>query len=100
MLRWWHYTRKTCKKSNTNLDELKKELIAINNIEQDNYLGTEIDLTLGYKASKSITFNAGYSQMFATDTMEVIKSGDASKVNNWAWAMITFKPHFFSYTNN
>lgn len=76
------------------------KVVAINNIEQDNYLGTEIDLTLGYKASKSITFNAGYSQMFATDTMEVIKGGDASKVNNWAWAMITFKPHFFSYTNN
>lgn len=75
-------------------------IVDINNIEQDNYLGTEIDLTLGYKASKSILFNAGYSQMFASDSMEIIKGGDASKTNNWAWAMITFKPHFFSYNGN
>ncbi|WBU88236.1 alginate export family protein [Cellulophaga omnivescoria] len=71
-----------------------------NGIEQDSYLGTEIDLTFGYKASKSILFNAGYSQMFASDSMEIIKGGDASMTNNWAWAMITFKPHFFSYNGN
>ncbi|PKB41895.1 alginate export protein [Cellulophaga sp. RHA19] len=75
-------------------------IVNTNGIEQDSYLGTEIDLTLGYKASKSILINAGYSQMFASDSMEIIKGGDASKTNNWAWAMITFKPHFLTYTKN
>ncbi|MCK0156116.1 alginate export family protein [Cellulophaga sp. F20128] len=75
-------------------------VVATNNLEQDSYLGTEIDLTLGYKVSNNITFNAGYSQMFASDTMEIIKGGDASKTNNWAWAMITFSPQFLSYTKD
>lgn len=75
-------------------------ILDINSIKQENYLGTEIDLTLGYKASKSIILNAGYSQMFASDSMEIIKGGDASISNNWAWAMITFTPHFISYTKD
>jgi len=69
----------------------------INRMEMDNYLGTEIDLVLGYKAHKSITFNIGYSQMFATKTMEILKGGSKDETNNWGWVMITFKPDFFKY---
>ena len=69
-----------------------------NGNEMDNYLGTEIDFALGYKISKSINLNAGYSQMLATTSMEVLKGGDSSKANNWGWVMITFKPNLFSYS--
>lgn len=58
-------------------------------------LGTEIDLTVKYTMSKAVQIQGGYSQMFATETMQVIKGGDYKNTNNWAWLMITFKPTFF-----
>ena len=66
----------------------------------DAYLGTEIDLVLGYKVYKSVMFNIGYSQMFATETMEILKSRTKDETNNWAWIMITFKPNFFKHSFN
>ena len=66
--------------------------------KMDNNLGTEIDFTLGYKIAKDITLNAGYSKMFATDTMEILKGGDRDEDNSWGWIMITFKPNLFSYS--
>ncbi|RLD27743.1 MAG: hypothetical protein DRI75_08780 [Bacteroidetes bacterium] len=65
--------------------------------KMDNNLGTEIDFTVGYKIAKDITLNAGYSKMFATDTMEVLKGGDRSEDNSWGWIMFTFKPKLFSH---
>ena len=70
----------------------------INRKDADDYLGTEIDLALGYKAYKSVMFNIGYSQMLATDTMALLKGGDANETNNWAWVMVTFKPNFFKHS--
>jgi len=66
--------------------------------EMDAVLGTEIDLVLGYKWTKDVSFQAGYSQMFATETMEVLKSGNKDNTNNWAWLMITVKPSLFKTT--
>lgn len=60
-------------------------------------LGTEIDLVYTFVLTKDVKFNLGYSQMFATETMEAVKSGgNKSALNNWAWAMISFKPQLFS----
>jgi hypothetical protein len=60
-------------------------------------LGTEIDLVYTAKLTKDVTFNLGYSQMFATETLEEIKNvGDASSFNNWVWSMIAFKPQLFT----
>jgi hypothetical protein len=61
-------------------------------------LGTEIDLAFGYKIAKDIKLSAGYSVMMATETMEVIKSGDKDENNSWAWIMFTFKPNLFKHT--
>ncbi|MBF8149854.1 alginate export family protein [Winogradskyella sp. F6397] len=68
------------------------------NNEMSNSLGTELDLIIGYKWTKDISFNAGYSQMFATETMEVLKAGNKDNTNNWAWVMITIKPSLFKTT--
>lgn len=65
------------------------------NTEMDAYLGTEIDVTLTYNWTQDVSFQAGYSQMFAADTMAVLKAGNASATNNWAWAMVTIKPSLF-----
>jgi len=66
--------------------------------EMDNVLGTELDLVLGYTWTKDVSFQAGYSQMFATETMEVLKGGNSDNTNNWAWLMITVKPSLFKTT--
>ena len=54
--------------------------------KMDASLGTEIDFTIGYKVAKDINLNAGYSKMFATDTLEILKGGDKDENNSWAWS--------------
>jgi len=68
------------------------------NHEMSNSLGTEVDVVLGYKWTKDVSFNAGYSQLFATETMEVLKGRDKDNNNNWAWIMITINPSLFIKT--
>lgn len=62
--------------------------------DANKYLGTEIDLALSYKYSKSVNFAAGYSHMFASESMEILKGGSKSEMQNWAWLMLTFTPNF------
>ena len=66
--------------------------------KKDNYLGTEIDFSLGYKIADNIDFQVGYSHMFATETMQILKGGNHKNTNNWAWAMFVFKPKLFTYS--
>lgn len=74
------------------------EIISFDNVVQDDYLGAEIDFTAGYKMSNSVSFNAGYSQMFGTKSLEVLKGGDKDKTHNWAWMMVSFRPDVFLFT--
>jgi hypothetical protein len=62
--------------------------------EMESYLGTELDFSIGYALAKGVSFAAGYSQMMATESLEVIKGGSSSESNNWAWVMVTFKPSY------
>ena len=64
--------------------------------KMESNLGTEIDFTIGYKVVKNIQFNAGYSQMFGTTSLEQLKGGVSTKSNSWTWFMLTFKPTFYS----
>lgn len=61
-----------------------------------NTLGTEIDVTTTYAFKKEITLSAGYSQMFGTRTLEVLKAGNKGYDNNWAWVMININPRIFT----
>jgi hypothetical protein len=69
--------------------------------DYSNGLGTEIDFTVDWAVTNSVMITGGYSQMFATETMQVVKypkeiTADYYKnTNNWAYIMITFKPTFF-----
>ncbi len=60
----------------------------------DKYLGTELDLQINYKINDKVLFTGGYSQFFATRTLEVLKSGNKNNTNNWVFMMLTFKPDF------
>ena len=70
--------------------------------DYSNGLGTEIDFTGKFNMSKYVNISGGYSQMLASETMQVVKypgnpSGEYYKNNNdWAWLMITVKPTFFN----
>ncbi len=63
--------------------------------EYSNCLGTEIDLLLGYAVSPEVYFQAEYSQMLASASMQVLKGRNHESSNNWAWIMLTFKPVFY-----
>ena len=64
----------------------------------DSYLGTEIDLVGFYKFRKDISVGIGYSQMFGTETLEVLKEGDKDRTQNWAWVMLSFSPQLFRFS--
>jgi hypothetical protein len=58
-------------------------------------LGTEADFMLTYSFSPEMSISGGYSQMFGTETLQVIKGGNYKSTQNWAWVMLTFNPAFF-----
>ncbi len=75
---------------------LHNDYLDVNSEKIDKFLGHEIDLTLDIKFSKEVSLQSGYSVMFGTNSMEVIKGGDKDLMNNWFFIMLTIKPTFFS----
>ncbi len=65
-------------------------------LELSKIMGTEVDLVYERQLKGGVTWNIGYSQMFASDTMEELRNGDKGAMQFWAWTMITFKPTIFS----
>jgi hypothetical protein len=64
---------------------------------EDSYLGTEVDLVFTQTLSKDVKLNLGYSQMFASESMSIVKGGlPEDNTNNWAWVQLTFKPTLFT----
>ncbi len=62
--------------------------------QMDAYLGTELDLMMGYAINPSVALRFGYSHMFASRTMERIKGGSRNEPQYWLWTMIVIKPKF------
>lgn len=62
----------------------------------DKYLGSEIDLSVQFIFSRQFEFQLGYSTMFATESMEVLKGGSHKEPIHWAWMMLTVRPVFFT----
>lgn len=60
----------------------------------DNYLGTEIDLSLTQTINPSAKITFGYSQMFGSESLEILKGGSKGTTNNWAYIMIAVTPKF------
>lgn len=66
--------------------------------KMDDYLGTEVDLAASWKVAKDFSVGMGYSQMFGTQSLEVLKDGDAGATQNWAWLMVNFSPTLFTFS--
>jgi len=61
------------------------------------YLGTEIDLVYTQQIIESVSLNIGYSHMFVSDSMSLIKGGRPSdNTNNWAWVQLKIMPTLFN----
>lgn len=60
-------------------------------------LGTELDLLLEYKPTPIINLQVGYSMLFATSNMELLKGGSKDAYNGWTFVMLKISPTFFTY---
>lgn len=62
-------------------------------VEASLYLGTEIDITAGYIFNDVLSFQAGYSQMLASESLKLLRGGSLSTSQNWAYFAILFRPN-------
>jgi hypothetical protein len=60
-------------------------------------LATELDILYTYTYDKDLSIKVGYSQLFAQDGIEFIKSTKGDNVNNFAYVIVTFKPNLFTH---
>ena len=66
------------------------------NFAADKYLGSEVDLVFSHQSSEDVNIKIGYSQLFGSDSMVLLKDGDTDALSNWGWVMLTIKPTFFT----
>lgn len=67
----------------------------------DKYLGTEIDLVYTQKLMSFVKLNIGYSHMFASESMRLVKGGRPNdNTNNWGWAQLIINPKLLKINLN
>ncbi len=59
-------------------------------------LGNELDMVYTYKVQKFVTVKAGYSHLFPSEGMEILKGNTDGNTNNWGWVMLVVKPRLFT----
>jgi hypothetical protein len=57
--------------------------------------GNEIDLVFSYKVQKAVSIKAGYSHLFQSEGMEILKANTNGDINNWGWVMVKVSPRLF-----
>ncbi|MGH1386920.1 alginate export family protein [Kordia sp.] len=87
-------------KANFKLNEKSNLNVAFHNFSaaaefSDKQLGNELDIVYAYKLQKYVSLKAGYSHLFASDGMEILKGNMDGNTNNWGWVMIVIKPTLF-----
>lgn len=60
----------------------------------DSYLSTELDLSVSWAVKPMAKISAGWSMLFAGESMETLKGGDSSVGQNWAYIMLSVTPVF------
>ena len=58
------------------------------------YLGTELDLSVSWAVHQVAKLTAGWSMMFAGESMEILKGGDRTAGQHWAYIMLSVTPAF------
>ena len=59
-------------------------------------LGHEVELELSWNLMKDVNLQAGYSFMYGTPTMELLKRSSDRNRLRWGWLMLLITPEFFS----
>lgn len=73
--------------------ELSRELSPGNFSRIDPQLGSEIDLTFGYIINEAVSIQAGYSQFFASSSLEILQgSNNPRNIQNWAYLLMIYRP--------
>lgn len=63
------------------------------NNEVKKHLGYETDLSMGYILNSAVSFQAGYSQFFGSNSLEYLKNvQDPAGVQNWGYLMMIYRP--------
>lgn len=66
--------------------------------DADRYLGTEVDLVFTQPLLKNVKLNIGYSHLFASTSMSLIKGGlPSDNTNNWGWVQLIISPTLFTH---
>lgn len=55
-------------------------------------LGSELDLQADWLVMKDVKLSAGYSTMFGTGTMDIVKGGNHKRWQDWAWVSLNINP--------
>lgn len=58
------------------------------------YLGTELDLGISYAVQPNAVLSAGWSVMFAGESLELLKGGDHTVGQHWGFIMLSVTPTF------
>ena len=67
--------------------------------DADKYLGTELDLSASWAVKPMAKISVGFSSLFAGDSMEIIKGGDADASHYWGYVMLSVTPSFWKTGN-
>lgn len=67
-----------------------------NGKEADKGLGSEFDFDMKWKIHQDITLSSGLSFALLSDSIELIKGGDAGKLQSWAWISLNVSPRLFT----
>ena len=59
-------------------------------------LGYELELSSSCKIYKDVKVSIGYSFMYGTKTMEILKRAAGKRQLHWAWVMLTVSPKIFT----
>jgi hypothetical protein len=62
--------------------------------DSEKYLGTELDLSFSWAVKPMAKISAGWSMLFASESMEIIKGGDSSVAQYWGYIMLSVTPSF------
>ena len=55
-------------------------------------LGSEFDLSVGYRFTEDILFKVGYSMLFPTNSLDKLQSRNGKESQLWGWAMLRINP--------
>lgn len=59
-------------------------------------LGSEFDFQINWSVMPDVKLMAGYSVMFGSRTMDIVKGGDHKSWQDWGWISINITPRLFS----